>query len=126
MSCEFCDKNKIKRKIKCKCKFEHHTCIECRLAFLNNYLESFENEFNVDCTEQLSKDTIRYYDKMIKELTKVTNNLEKDLKRPRKSEWYKYCMECLEGLYLPRDLQFSFDMVVSVEQQIKYNYLHLK
>lgn len=124
-ACEFCNKNKVFRKLKCNhCLHEHYTCSDCKLAFLNNYLESYENEFNVDCTEQLSEGTINFYKRKIKELTRLTKNLSGKYKN--RNKYYKTCMECIEGIWMPRDLEFSYDNVVSLEQQERYNFLHLK
>ena len=124
MNCEFCNKRKLARKLKCVCKYVHYTCTDCKLAFLNNWHDSYENEFNVDCTEQLSPDTIRFYDKMINKLDSLINTFSGRYKSHTK--YYKYCMECLEGEWMPTDLEFSFDMVVSIQQQERYNTLGLK
>lgn len=124
-ACEFCQKNKLRRKLVCNsCNSEHYHCPDCKVSFLTNWCESYENEFNVDCTEQLSKDTIRFYDKQIKKLTKIIDGLSS--KSKNRNRYYKTCMECLEGDFRPTDLEFSFDMVVSLEQQERYNTLALR
>jgi hypothetical protein len=124
-ACEFCKKNKLRRKLICNsCNSEHYHCPDCKVAFLSNWCESYENEFNVDCTEQLSRDTISFYYKKIKELNKLISGLSS--KYNIRNRHYKTCMECLEDNFKPTDLEFSFDMVVSLEKQNTYNILSLR